>query len=285
MKVLIGIVSKNRKSILPKAIDSALSQTYKNKEVWVFDDNSSDGTVELQWKYPMVKWIFSSESLGYVYARNLFMKQPGFDFFCSLDDDSWFIEVDALEMGIEYMINNTNVGALGYDMLTPENPESKSTKLIFRETNSFIGCGHIINLIAAKQVGYYILNPGFYGGEEKDLSIRMYNVGFKIVEYVNKYVWHDKTAIARNLPLQHRSGVCNDMVFTWRRTPFIYLIPSLIIKTYKHLRFSITFKKQSLFKPFILGMIDFYKWLIIKKTNRNPVRVEGFKKYLNANKV
>ena len=77
MKVLIGITSKNREKILPKAIESALSQTYPHKEVWVFDDASTDNTRSLAITYPNVKWIFSEEPKGYVYARNLFMRAEG----------------------------------------------------------------------------------------------------------------------------------------------------------------------------------------------------------------
>ena len=85
-KVLIGIISKNRAKILPKAIDSALGQTYINKEIWVYDDNSSDETFELAEKYPEVNWVFSKEDRGYLFARNMFMQKDGVDYFCSLDD-------------------------------------------------------------------------------------------------------------------------------------------------------------------------------------------------------
>ena len=37
MKVCIGITTKNRADILSKSIESALSQSYPNKEVVVFD--------------------------------------------------------------------------------------------------------------------------------------------------------------------------------------------------------------------------------------------------------
>ena len=284
-KVLIGIISKNRAKILPKAIDSALGQTYINKEIWVYDDNSSDETFELAEKYPEVNWVFSKEDRGYLFARNMFMQKDGVDYFCSLDDDSWFIENDTLKKAIKLLDENNNIGVLGFDIITPEQPELNREDMPFvTNTNSFIGCGHIINIKAAKEIGYYTPNPGFYGGEEKDLSIRLIDKGYSIVRFNHMYVWHDKTNVARDLSKQHRSGVYNDMVFTWRRTPFIYLLPSLVIKAYKHLKFSITFKKQHLLSPYIKGMLDFISWLIIKKTNRRPVSRQGFWKYLKINK-
>ena len=53
-KVLIGITSKNRVSLLPKSIGSGLNQLYTNKEVAVYDDHSTDGTEKLADQYPMV---------------------------------------------------------------------------------------------------------------------------------------------------------------------------------------------------------------------------------------
>ena len=61
-----------------------------------------------------------------------------------------------------------------------------------------------------------VSDPGYYGSEEKDLSIRLVDKGYRVVFYKGVYVWHDKTSVARNLNKQHRSGVCNDLVFLFR---------------------------------------------------------------------
>lgn len=63
-KVLIGITSKNRFSLLPKSIESAIGQEYANKVVSVYDDNSNDRTPELEMVYPNVKWVFFKRRKG-----------------------------------------------------------------------------------------------------------------------------------------------------------------------------------------------------------------------------
>ena len=42
--ITIGLLTYNRASVLPRAIESAINQTYKNLEIIISDDNSSDNT-------------------------------------------------------------------------------------------------------------------------------------------------------------------------------------------------------------------------------------------------
>ncbi len=232
-KVLIGITSKNRASILPTSINSGLALEYSSKEVAVFDDNSTDETSTLKSVYPNVKWFLSKEEKGYVYARNMFLQNTDADYYCSLDDDSWFMDSTSLNEAIYFMNNNKNIAVLAFDILSPDR-NSVAANTIISETNNFIGCGHLLRVSAAKNVGYYIPNPGYYGGEEKDLSIRLIDQGYSIMRYPAVKIWHEKSSIARNIKKQHRSGVCNDFVFMWRRTPLLYLIPSIFAKLYVH---------------------------------------------------
>ena len=86
--------------------------------------------------------------------------------------------------------------------------------MYLKESNNFIGCGSHHQAESCKgDKLLYPYNPSFYGTEEKDLSIHLVDIGYKVVFYKGVYVWHDKTSISRNLYKQHRSGVCNDFVF------------------------------------------------------------------------
>ena len=283
-KVLVGITSRNRASILPKAIQSALNQNYLNKEIAIFDDASTDGTALLQHSFPDIKWILSKEPRGLMYARNLFLEVSDAAYFCSLDDDAWFLSENALGIAIEYLDNNKDVAAIGFEILSPDRNKMRHDNIIETvETNRYIGCGHVLRVDIAKNTGMYLSAPGFYGSEEKDLCIRMIDAGYKIIKMKGLYVWHDKTSIARDFHLQHRSNVCNDLVFMWRRTPLMYLVPSFFLKLYKQLAFSIRYKGDSLTMPCLGGIGDFYRALFTGKIKRNPVSVKAFKKYLSFN--
>jgi GT2 family glycosyltransferase len=283
MSVLIGLVSRNRAEILPKAINSALRQRNSDIEVAVFDDNSSDNTFLLKDKFPDVQWEFSKENKGYVFARNKLMKEAGTEYFCSLDDDSWFINDNEIEKAISYLDTHSNVAAVAFDILSPDQPDQK-VELLPNEVGMFIGCGHILRLSAAREVNYYDPNPSFYGGEEKDICLKLINKGYQIMLMPGIHVWHEKTTVARNIKAQHYSGVCNDLVFLYRRAPLVILIPGLIVKIAKHLSFSFHYKQENIFIPGVKGILRFFVLLFTFNLIRSPVSLNAFRKFRILNR-
>lgn len=267
MKVLIGITAHNRADLLSKVIKSALEQDYPNKEVAVFDDASSDGTPLLKAQFPQVRWFRNEEPRGYLYARNRLMRETDADLYFSLDDDAWFSKGDEISVGIKMMQAKPDVAALAYDILSPDrpNPEARTNP---RETHTFIGCGHMLRLSCVREIGYYTPNPGFYGGEEQDLCIRLLDRQYEIMFLPGVHVWHDKSMKARNLSAQHTSGVCNDLVFAFRRSPFpmlCWLVPGKVIS---HVRFAVT---HNCLKPCLKGIGAFLREMPGLLTTRKPV--------------
>ncbi len=100
--VSIIIPTYNRASILAKSIESALNQTYSNKEIFVVDDGSTDGTKDLLKAYPGIQYIYK-ENGGQATARNTALRIARGIYIASLDsDDIWnpdFLQrsVDMLE--------------------------------------------------------------------------------------------------------------------------------------------------------------------------------------------
>ena len=233
-KVLVGIVTHNRAEILPKAIESALSQKGCHVQVSVIDDASTDETPELAKRYPQVEWIRWDPNRGYMEARNLWMSRQDVDYFVSLDDDSWFLEEDEIALALEQLESQESLAAIAYDILSPDRPDSVAREQP-RAAGVFIGCGHVLKLSVVQKIGVYEAVPGSYGGEEKDLCLRLIDSGYEIVFLPGVHVWHDKTMVARDFAAQHRSVVCNDLVMAIRRTPFWLLPLVLAAKSWRHL--------------------------------------------------
>jgi GT2 family glycosyltransferase len=278
MKVLLGIVSWNREKLLPAAINSALRQQDVSLKVAVYDDNSTDGTRELVTKYPTVHWTFGNTNRGYLYARNKLMREANADYFCSLDDDSWFTADHDLSAAVTFLDEHPEVSAVAFDILSLDRPHRAPLGSPI-ETANFIGCGHVLRLAHVQEVGYYESNPGSYGGEEKDLCIRLIDRGYKVFKLPGVHVWHEKTSIARDVKRQHRSAVYNDLVFAYRRTPGILLIPALVAKFLSHLRFGIKYEKGYVLKSTLMAILDFHRILFSFGLQRRPVRVSTLKKF------
>ncbi len=273
---VVGIVTRDRSNVLPKAIVSALAQEGGAIRVSVIDDGSQDATPDLAKRFPAVEWITRPEPLGYMAARNHWMMNSAKDYFVSLDDDAWFLAGDEVSVARAVMDEEPRVAAIAFDILSPDKPETKPRSGIER-VSSFIGCGHMLRLSAVREVGGYEEVPGSYGVEEKDLCLRLIDASYEVVRLNGVHVWHDKTPVARQMSAQLESGVCNDLVMAFRRTPTMLLPAALVMKVYRHLLFGV--RKQSL-GPVTAGIALFFKKLPSIWRSRRPVRASSLRTFM-----
>lgn len=278
--VLVGVITRNRAGILPQALASAAAQTVPNLQVAVIDDGSTDDTPKLAAQFPRVGWQRRETAQGYMSARNELMSRPGFDFFVSLDDDAWFLRGDEIAVALQHLKEHPSVAAVAFDILAPDQPVARERGAA-QSVAMFIGCGHVLRLAAVREVGAYEPTPGGYGGEEKDLCIRLMDAGYSIVRLPGVHVWHDKTPVAREIPHQHRSGVCNDLVMTLRRTPLLVLPLALPAKLFRHLRFS---WRAGLVRPCLAGFALFTRSLPAICRSRRAVRMETLRAYVQLSR-
>ena len=89
-KITIVIPTFNRIGSLPRALDSALNQTYQPSEIIVVDNGSSDGTTKLlRERYPSIRLLIEKK-LGVSAARNKGIRHSKFQWIALLDsDDAW----------------------------------------------------------------------------------------------------------------------------------------------------------------------------------------------------
>ena len=89
--VSVVIPTFNRKKIIPRAIDSVLGQTYKNYEIIIVDDGSTDGTVDsIKKLYNDKVHITLQKNQGASSARNRGIKEASGKYIAFLDsDDEW----------------------------------------------------------------------------------------------------------------------------------------------------------------------------------------------------
>ncbi|RBQ26586.1 MULTISPECIES: glycosyltransferase [Arcobacteraceae] len=103
--VSIIITTKNREALLPRALKSAINQSYKNIEIIVVDDCSSDNTEKIVKEYikndSRIKYIKNNIPSGANVSRNKGIKIANGKFIAGLDDDDEF-----MTNRIELLLNN-----------------------------------------------------------------------------------------------------------------------------------------------------------------------------------
>ena len=128
--VSVIIPTYNRAYILHKAIESVLSQTFKDIELIVIDDASTDGTSELVKSYakkskiPVIYWK-NKKRLGPAASRNKGIKLAKGRFIAFLDSDDWFLP-EKLEKQVKFFQQN-----LSYYLVQTEERWYKQGKRIF----------------------------------------------------------------------------------------------------------------------------------------------------------
>lgn len=108
MLVSVIIPTYNRKHIIEGAIKSALNQTFKDYEIIVVDDGSTDGTKEFLESLHLPITIISKENGGVSSARNVGIHNAKGKYIAFLDsDDAWL--PDKLKAQVEYLESRPNI--------------------------------------------------------------------------------------------------------------------------------------------------------------------------------
>ena len=116
MKVSVIIPTYNCAQYITEAVESVLNQTYKDFEIIVVDDGSTDNTKEVIKPYlNKIKYIYQQNS-GPSAARNRGIKEAKGEYIAFLDaDDIWLAQ--KLELQIKFMEKEKEVGLIFSDMI------------------------------------------------------------------------------------------------------------------------------------------------------------------------
>lgn len=99
--VSVIITSYNQGQYLARSIESVLRQSYKDTEVIVVDDGSTDNTKRIAVNYPSVKYVYQSNQ-GLSAARNTGIDNSRGACIVFLDADDWLL-TDALSTNLRYL--------------------------------------------------------------------------------------------------------------------------------------------------------------------------------------
>lgn len=111
-KVSVILPAFNAESGIQTAIESILQQTWKNLELIIVDDCSTDDTVKVVQKYmkkdDRIKFFSTPENSGPYKARNIGLKEATGEFVTVNDADDWS-HAEKLEKQVMHLIENPSV--------------------------------------------------------------------------------------------------------------------------------------------------------------------------------
>jgi len=136
----------NGEKYLREAIDSVLSQTYKNWELIFWDNQSDDnsGTIFREYKDLRLHYCYAPKHTRLYEARNYAYEKSKGDFITFLDVDDWW-EANKLEEQIK-LFSEQSVG-LVYSNFWIANTTTKDTKLAYKHP---LPSGKVLNKILKK---------------------------------------------------------------------------------------------------------------------------------------
>lgn len=109
-KELVSVIipTYNRETVIGRAIESVLKQTYPHFELLIIDDGSTDQTKQVveQIADERIRYILLEENGGVAHARNVGIAETQYDYIAFLDsDDEWMPE--KLEMQMEKLLDSS----------------------------------------------------------------------------------------------------------------------------------------------------------------------------------
>ena len=141
-EITIVLPVYNGERFLREAINSVLAQTFRDFELWVCNDGSTDGTVAIADSYddPRVRRIDNPRNMGLVATLNRAFGMVQSPFIARMDDDDLW-EPDKLERQMALLAARPDVGICGTSihkfgdidtiMLFPEESDALKVGLLF----------------------------------------------------------------------------------------------------------------------------------------------------------
>lgn len=133
--VILTTYQGETRGFLKDAIESVLQQTYKNWQLYIIDDGSTDQTLNLCKKYQSHRQvnILSKTNGGLASARNYGIEHSNSPYLCFLDDDDIF-ENEKLHRQAEF-ITNTPLFGLLYTAVTHVNKSNIPLSIVHKEAH------------------------------------------------------------------------------------------------------------------------------------------------------
>lgn len=284
-KVTFMIATHNRVDELMKTLASCEEQNWRNKEIMVVDDASSDGTYDLvRANFPNVNVVRFEHNRGSIAARNDILKRASGDYIVALDDDSRLIDAESCRRIVERMESEPDLGVIALQIIGPEYPERLSELGRLRgewHCNSFAACAAVIRRSLTDKIGLF---PEFFfhAYEEPDFCLRAWNAGYRVLQWNEVTVYHEFSTLNRNEQRTHHRHARNEACGVVMRYPWHLVIPGIIARLSAQFRYALR-RGWGWREPLV--WIDVLRRLPCALVERKPVSSQSLKIWIGLNRI
>jgi GT2 family glycosyltransferase len=279
MLVSIVIVNWNRKEDLEEALNSIYDNPYKNFEIIVVDNSSTDGSQEMvKTKFPDVKLIETPPNVGACKNFNVGMEEARGKIVVVMDNDA-LLEKNSVRKVVEEFEADERLGAVspkvfnyytkGLDEWVFEEDRGEYEDKEFY-TYTFFGCAAAIRSEVLEKVGYYPEEYFFYNNEFA-LGAKIVNAGYKIKYCPSIVAYHKRSLVQRNPKMGAYYGVRNWYWYIWTYYPLKSALKHTVIHTVRQAGGAI---KNKRFITFMKSVVHALVRLPSVVKRRDPIKIK-----------
>lgn len=282
--VSILIVTWNRRRELPRALESALNQTWTATEIVVVDNASTDGTADLiRERFPQVRLVQAPQNLGCPSGRNFGFRHCRGEFIYCLDDDGW-LKPDAIELATRRAQSEPRIAVVmsrihetNGDGVVRQLPEDRSQPVY---QASFCGGCSLLRRAAIEEVGAFP-EDFFRQAEEEDLAIRLLDAGWFCFLEPASVMFHAPSPVGRNSKAFLFYGLRNTNKTGLRVWSFPWCALRPLVNLWHSFRFMFTHRYVTL--PFLV-LLNLVRDLVSLPGRRRPVSARTNELYFQLGK-
>ncbi|MEM7130723.1 MAG: glycosyltransferase family 2 protein [Chloroflexota bacterium] len=194
--VSVIICSWNRKDDILETLPSIYQQNYKNYEIIVVDNGSTDGTVDvLRAEHPTVRIVALEENLGPTGGRNAGIHVAKGEVLFFLDSDANLL-ADTLEKVVERIERDPKIGVISCNVINEDPNEKTGWSFNFKKGREKEFCSFAFGEAGFATRAEIFVKAGlfweflFYGREGEELGVRVWDAGYKILYFPDAIVHH-----------------------------------------------------------------------------------------------
>lgn len=186
--VSIILATYNRSKYISKAIESVLNQSYRDFELVIIDDASTDKTSEVLNSYndSRIKIISNKNNLGFVKSLNKGIKYAKGKYIARIDDDDFWPDSSKLKKQVGFLEDNPEYALVGCGIIRVDSQGKEIKRYLLPEkdedireimliTSPFVHMGTVFRKKAWDLVGGY--DEKLHFSQDSDLWAKLGKVG------------------------------------------------------------------------------------------------------------